>query len=460
MLSLPPTLNADDIARVDELRFRRRLLYGQHQRDIEDAVCAMFGAERSARMVKAVDTSANAAQQLYAGLAALYNGRTRVQGPSETTIAAVEAAGHWVRMVRNQRDALCYGDLAIIASNEGGRIDLRTVSPDLWVPPRAKRGDPKAIGYFGAWVASGPAWELWEYQSEDESGNPAWGFRRRSQAEYERCEETPWTPWAWIGPQGPYMPVVLYHAADTGTLMDWQSGCDVTRGCVRLMVYYTHLGHALSEASWPQRVLIDGDVESGAEVLVESNAMTVVTDPATVLKVRSHEGKTAQVTQWSTSADVEGLFRVIAMYSRIVATSAGVRTPDATRSESDIRSGYSLAVSRESVAEQQRIYAPVFGASDRELLHVCALLLGEPSDGPAAWSVAYQPVELGPVELQSRIAAIKAMRELGLVSEETALRMLHPGWDDAQIASEMTAIALERAEPAPPANNNPGVPSE
>ena len=175
-------------------------------------------------------------------------------------------------------------------------------------------------------------------------------------------------------------------------------------------------------------------------------------NPAIVMQIRSAEGKQALVTSWTQGADVEALFRVVAMYTKNVLTRAGVRTPEATRSESDIRSGYSLAVSREAVAEAQAIFAPVFRRSDQLLLHTVALLMGKPSPMPEVWNVDYQAVELGAAELTSRATAAESLMAGGLMSRRTALFFLHPGWDARRVDTELAAIDAEPkpASPTPP----------
>jgi hypothetical protein len=438
-----------DMARVDELRLRLRLMRGEHRPDIETALKAMFGIERGEVMIKAVDEAANAFPALYKDLSALYVHEPRCSGPDADVIKAVARAGHWTAMQVNQAECLALGDLAIVAGESGGKLHFRKVTPDLWWDVRAKRDDPKELAYIALWIQSGNAWELHEWQVEDVDGKPAEAYVVSPEAAVKGWDQSPRSlpaqgEYSWVDTVGAaYIPVVLYHAADTGRLMDWSSGRDVTRGCIRLMVFYTDLGHLISETAWQQRILADGDVVSGAEIDETTGAQHIIADPGMVLKVVSTGDKTVQALVWPMSADPEKLFRVIAMYSKHVARLAGVRTPDATRSESDIRSGYSLAISRESIAEQQAIYAPIFRRSDQQLLHVCALLLGSVSVSPDVWQVSYQAVELGPVELSARLTVVKEGMSLGLYSKKTALLQLHPGWNEEQAEQELARIEAE-----------------
>ena len=438
-----------DMLRIDELRLRLRLMRGEQRPDVEAALKAMFGLERADVMVKSVDEAANNFLALYRQLAALYVHQPQASGPDQAVLDAVASAGHWTAMVQGQVETLALGDMAILASERGGKIQLRRVTPDLWWDIRASVYDPKELAYIAIWIERGSSWELHEWQLEDAQGNPAPAYLATPEADTRTWGAEPRSlpvdpAYAWRDPMGrPYIPVALYHAADSGRIMDWASGRDVTRGCIRLMVYYTDLGHLISETAWQQRVLADGDIETGAEVDESTSAVHIIADPAVVLKAVSKGDKTIQGLSWPAPADPEKLFRVIAMYARQVALLAGVRTPDATRTESDIRSGYSLAVSRESIAEQQAIYAPIFRRSDQQLLHICAHLLGSVSASPDVWSVSYQAVELGPVELAARLAAVKEGLALGLYSKRTALAMLHPGWSADQLDAELARITAE-----------------
>lgn len=440
---LPGTLiPAEDRERVDELRLRLRLLRGEHEQDARQALTALFGLERSDVMAKALDVAANAYPDIHNQLAALYHYAPRVSGPFPEVLGAVERAGHWTQMVRGQRDTLALGDLAVVVEVNAGRVQLRTVTPDLWTGDvRAKRADPKALAYFAAWFPAGSSWELWEYEVEDAEGNPTGWVRRRTQQEIADRVEAAAVPITTRDELGELvMPVVLYHHADTGTLTDWKSGRDVTRGAMRIILYMTHIGHVIAEAAWPQRVLVDGEPVSGSEVEQGTGRQVIIADPATVLQVRSVEGKQALVTSWTQGADVEALFRVVAMYAKNVLTRAGVRSPEATRNESDIRSGYSLAVSREAIAEAQAVYAPVFRRSDQLLLHTVALYMGLRSAMPEVWTVDYQAVELGAVELAARADAAQKLMAGGLMSRRTALLFLHPGWGTREVDAELAAI--------------------
>ena len=255
------------------------------------------------------------------------------------------------------------------------------------------------------------------------------------------------------GAGAPIIPGVLYHAADAATLVDWQTGTSVALGAVRLMVFYTSLGHVINDASWQQRWGLDVEFAAAAQMSADGRT-EIVADPATVLQATSAEGKQGTLGAFPQPSDPEAIMRVIAMYARQLQATAGVQSPEASRNESDIRSGYSLAVSREAVREMQATFAPTFRRGDQQILHVAASLMGEPSPEPEAWTVEYQSLAMSPQEISARMAAIKEARSLGLMSRSDAILFLHPQLSVEEAQARVLEIDAEAAEPtADPTTN-------
>lgn len=450
LYTLPPT-STHDAMRVDEARLRRRLLTGQQEQDVRDALQKAFGLERASAM-KWIDIAANSYVQMWTQLAALYAYTPRARGPSAAVLAAVQECGHWPRMVRTQRDVLALRECFVLISFDDATKTLqeRVITPDfIHGCPRPMRVDPTRIAEISVWLRAGECWERHRYQIENEAGKPA-----PLHAVYDESDkllrEYAGDAYPFRDNAGqPLIPGVLYHAAETSALLDWETGGDVARGAVRLMVFYTGAGHVIVDASWQQRYAIDAEFH-GAGQTVDGRTV-IVADPATVLQVTSVEGKQAMLSSFAQPADPEAVMRTIAMYARQLSASAGVRSPEATRTESDIRSGYSLAVSREAVQEMQASYAPTFSRADRLYLHIAACLMDEPSLGPADWTVEYQALTLTPAEMKGRLDAIKAAREGGLMSRIDALLFLYP-WltvEEAQAKIDSGELDEETAEPEP-----------
>ena len=461
--ALPPR-DPDDAVRVEALRYMRRLLYGEHHQDVKDALLACFGLERSEHM-KWIDDAANPVPQLYTQLSALYPYAPRVTGPFDEVLTAVERAGHWTMMHRNQRDTLCLQDLALVLdANGAGGLQIRAVFPDLWYRPRPSVRDPRELAYIGLWLQAGTAWELHEWQIEDEEGAPNafCRVRRAPGGVLETGEPKLFkggTEYPHQHAGKAFIPVILYHAADTGRLTDWRTGYSIARGAVRIMVFLTSAGHVVNDASWIQRVIVDGHLV-GTEVTNDGEGSAdVVADPTIVMMVRSEEGKQALVTAFAQPSDPEAVLRFVAMYAQNWAAQAGVRSAAMTKSESDIRSGYSLAVARESVQEQQAVYAPTFRRSDAELLTKAAWMLGYPEATTEDWGIDYQALRLSPTEMASRLAAVEKGLAMGVLSPLSAVLMLNPQWTTRQAEAELERVAAAKAAATPgsPSSTQPAI---
>lgn len=178
-MSLPSTgFGHDDWVRVVEARFRRRLLNGEHEADVKEAIVIAFGLEREGVM-QWVDTAANSYVQLWTQLAALYSFPPRVKGPADGSmapvIAAVEQSGHWARMPRTQRDILALREAFLLLSwdKETATLQERVVTPDFFEQPRPTVVDPTKIGQIAVYLRAGQHHQRHEYQIEDEAGKPA-----------------------------------------------------------------------------------------------------------------------------------------------------------------------------------------------------------------------------------------------------------------------------------------------
>lgn len=459
VMALPSTgFGHDDWVRVVEARFRRRLLNGEHEADVKEAIIASFGLERESVM-KWVDVAANSYVQLWTTLSALYSFPARVKGPADgslaNVIAAVEQCGHWARMPRTQRDILALREVFLLLSwdKDSATLQERIVTPDFFECPRPLAIDPTRIGQIAVYLRCGQHYQRHEYQIEDDAGKPAPLYRVTDHNGVEIADETrtgdayPWKDGAGL----PIIPGVLYHAAETGTLLDWRTGRDIARGAVRLMVFYTGLGHVIVDASWAQRYAFNVEFD-GVETDKDGH-QKVVMDPAIIATGSTRPGEANGqpiVGAFPQPADPEAVMRTIAMYARQLAASAGVRSPEATRTESDIRSGYSLAVSREAVQEMQAGYAPTFRRCDQQYMHVASCVMGTPSLGPADWTLAYQAIAMSPAELSGRLAVAKAARDACLMSRLDAMLFVYP-WltvEEAQAKIDSGELDVPVAEVA------------
>lgn len=153
----------------------------------------------------------------------------------------------------------------------------------------------------------------------------------------------------------------------------------------------------------------------------------ITTDPATVLLLGVREGQQPLVGQWSSPADPEAILRSISVYERRIMERAGLQAADVTRQSADIRSGYSLAVSRESVRELQRLWEPQFRRADLSLIRLCAVSLNSaegtsyPEDG---YTITYRGLPPSPVEDRMRLDTVMGMIDKTVITPEEGKALL------------------------------------
>jgi len=451
-------------ARVDEMRFRYRLLYGEHERDVLDALICALGPERAAGQ-KFVDVAANSYVQMHTQTSALYTYTPRVRGPSRPAIQAVARTGHWERMNRVQRDVSGMREAFVLVTGglDGLPVQTRVILPHWFEAPRCCRDDCNAIASIAVWLMAGDEPQRHYYQVEDCDGNAA-PLYQVTDSRGIVLDERAGDAYPYSDNVGdPLIPGVMYHAAETGHLLDWQTGRDIARGAVRLMVFYTGAGHVIIDASWAQRYAFNIAID-GVGSAVDGSSH-VIADPAVIMTGNTPPDATGQplVGAFPQPADPESVFRMLAMYSRQLGASAGIRSPEATRTESDIRSGYSLAVSKEAVQELQATYAPVYRRADRQLLHIAACLMGEQSPGPEVWEVEYQALALDPREFAAVLATVEKAMDLGVMTPVHAQLMLYP-WITVEEAearvAELDALAAAKTAADHPEPTNPPKPAD
>lgn len=445
-------MGATERERVDEMRFRYRLLYGEHERDVVEALVCALGPERAAGQ-KFVDVAANSYVQIHTQTSALYTYTPRVRGPSVETVQAVARTGHWERMSRVQRDVSGLREAFVLVSGGAGKpLQTRVVLPHWFEAPRSRVDDCSQIASIAVWLMHGDTPHRHYYQVEDDAGRPA-PLYRETDAHGKVVTELPGAAYPWRDNVGdPIIPGAMYHAAETGHLLDWRTGRDIARGAVRLMVFYTGAGHVILDASWAQRFAFNIDIDG--QGINSDGSRQIIADPAVIMTGNTPPDTAGQplVGAFPQPADPESVFRMLAMYSRQLAASAGIRSPEATRTESDIRSGYSLAVSREAVQELQATYAPVYRRADQQLLHVAACLLGEQSAGPEVWSIEYQALALDPGQFSAVLATVDRAISLDLMTPVQGQLMLYP-WITVEEAearvAELAAIKAARTASTP-----------
>lgn len=396
----PMPATPSEIQRQQHTRLRRRMLYGQHEQDVQNRIAEELGDVRSDAWGRP-DMSRNPFLKVWTDLAVLYNQTPVVNPPpgAELAAAAMADAGYWARMKRVQRDTLGLREMFVrLEVLEGGALDMRPVPPDLVEVVKVDRlgritvlkeyiPDPDSPGRWvvrwynidggvGRYVATEATGKT--DISDRILGDGTEGSGRFIGADY---------PWLVDGE--PVMPFVLYHAEETGYLFDPYQHREMVEGALTLGVHYTYYGHILRNAAWSQRYVV-GAVPAGATLVDGGNRANVTSDPSTLLVLEATDDGTGQVMvgQFKSPVDPEKVLNSIRAYERGLVEQA-IGGAKVSRRDPDIRSGYSLAVDREEQRAAQAMYAPQFLRGDLAACQMVAGLLGVPAEG---WSIDYPAV--------------------------------------------------------------------
>lgn len=457
----PPSTDPVEMVRIEHTRLRRRMLYSQYEIDLDARIRKAVGNVKGDAW-KPIDLTANPYLSLWGQVAVMYNVSPEVAAPgADGLLSAVEAAGVWPLMQRVQRDTLGLRELWLrLEANPDGTVVARPVPADM-IEAESHPSNPGVPVVIREWMhdklfgwcrhildisdLESPAYYVETSEGRDVSADVLG-------ADY-RGERYPYRNRGGV----PFLPGVLYHAAETGCLFDPYTMREVVEGSLMLGVYLTYFGHVLRDVAWSQRYVMGVRVLGADAVDADGNAMVsrreVVTDPATLLELEPDPAFTGQplIGQWSTPADPVALLTAISMYERRILTLAGIQSPDVTRTESDIRSGYSLAVSREAVRELQRVYEPQFRRGDLQLLSICAALVNRATgtdydESPAGYRITYRGLPKSPGELAAETAEVKARMAAGFIGLVSGYMELNPGVPRVAAVEAVANAQLEASE--------------
>ena len=137
-------------------------------------------------------------------------------------------------------------------------------------------------------------------------------------------------------------------------------------------------------------------------------------------------------------SDPATMLGAITTYERRLATQMGIDPASVQKVSSDPRSGYSIAMSKESMREAQERFEPVFRVSDIEAIEKAAMISNSilktnyPESG---YVIQYESIELSEMEQKSQRENIIALLDKGLLSPVDAMFKLYP-----DLATEEEAI--------------------
>lgn len=450
----PPSATLPDMQ--IELRRRRALLSNQAGVQVQEAIDARYGAR--AETMKWHDVAANPYPWLHAQLAALYDDEVTVSGGDPVVIAAVRASGHWGSMQRIQQYTLALREVAVLLEvPTNGRLSTRTVYPDLWDDVRGRRAEPKEIACISFWVESpgndDTDWELWTFQVEDDDGQeaPLWSRRTLTQASgtLDEGQTLAGGDYPYRKPDGkPFIPVCIYHAVETSRIQDWQHGTDIVTGAISSIIDSTAVTSAFDDACYRIPYLIDLEPVGAA---VENGRVKLAAAPGSFVRFQTASAMSAngggrpEIGVIDAPADPEMLQRVYERRLRMLGQAMGISQADMTRTSAEVKSAAALVVTSAQRAELQREQKPVFMAADQRLLTIAGWMLGVDSE-PTDWAIVYPAVQLDEATLLARQKVVAEGFATGTMTELEAVRYLHPSFTEAEARVHLATAKAEQLE--------------
>ena len=454
----PPAFGSGETAaRVEHTRMRRRIMYGYHRADVLDRMLSQIGSVRREAWGEP-DLTGNPALQVYSQVAVMYDRDPERVAP-EGLRAWLAADGLDAKMRRVQRDTLALREMVVIVDPTPDAITFRAVFPDMCdgseFPER-----PGVLSRFEEMRKHGGVWvrDVWDVS------DPAAPYRRCYTADSAQTDITEDVlgrrydgagyRWRRGGDDGePVIPAVMYHAERAPTLFDPYSYREVFEGTLNICVLLSFYGHIVRNAAWQQKVFIDCE-PAGASVEGDNGTQRneITTDPATGLMLTgTRDGGNPQALTMASPADPEQVLRSVSMYERRILQIAGFAQADVSRQNADIRSGYSLAVSRESIREQQAKSESTFRPADVALMALAALVSNRfhgtdyPEDA-TAYRITYRGIPEAPGEEETRLKAIAARKDAGMIGPITAYQEAYPGTPPAEALAALVSAAAEVAQ--------------
>lgn len=461
LLEPPAPVDLANAERVRHSRDRRRLMYSQHLSILRERMVRRLGIER-AQAVGDPDMTANPFLSLWSQVAVMYDaepGILAVAG-SEALAEQIADGGYWPSMQRTQRDTLGFREMLVRleADTIDKRVTSRPVFPDLIESAEVHARAPWRPVRIREWVQGVHGWEMHDTASGpcSVSREP---FHRVYDVQGHDITRDLNDGATFEGAAYPYrytdgrarLPYVVYHAAQTPFLFDPFTYREVVEGSVNVCMLLTFYQHIVEHAAWQQRYAF-GIVPHGARTVGSEGQqrLEAVADPAVIFTGDLQEGvSNPLIGQWAQPADPEAVLRSIAMYERRIHMIANVQPADVTRQEADVRSGYSLAVSRESVRAAQAVYMPQFRRGDQDMFELAAVISNRAfgtdyAERGTDYRITYQGLPASPGELDAEAAQIQTELDAGRIGPVTAYRRRYPGATAEEAVGALVQAQTER----------------
>lgn len=461
-VAVPP--GTEDQARWESTRLRRRMLtskgweldLGQHMaRHLDPTRMEAWGPPSlGLNMFKSVVNQ----------LSVLYKKAPIVNNPDLSPEAAewLDKQNVFSQHQRLNKDVVGLRDgLLRIAWNPGHHaadpgISIRRVEPDYVVAqattlaPTVPIRIEEAVERTDENGETAWYWDVWDIS---DAQNP---YFRIETADKERVDVTRIFapemvgnyPYRSLETGAPFLPWVLYHAEDSGSLWGWGEWNELVWGSLDLALLTSFWIHCVKDSSWAQKyginVRLRGMSTAGEGKTTRSK---ISTDPASILLFETEAGQSGSLSSFTPSSDPMKIIQSINQYISMLAENIGLNSSDIERTQAE--SGVAIQLRNDAVRDKQAEYTPHFRKGDEELLAKIGMIANLFS-GPAApplptsgYNVVYPAMPLSKEELRELFDLRKEELDLGLISKVDLMMERHPGMTREEAIMRLQEIQRE-----------------
>jgi len=256
------------------------------------------------------------------------------------------------------------------------------------------------------------------------------------------------TSYPWVADGVPYIPLVLYHAEDTGCVMDSDGWSELVDGTLTVAMLVTFWLHVVRNASWSQAYGINVKLrgarlnEGGADPNV--NARTVAADPKSILMFDSALG--GSVGTIDKPSDPQYVIAAITQYAGWILSQIGLGTDDVQIAEA--QSGVALTIRQEGITRLQQDHLPGMTKGDLALAALAARVANTfgggslPTDG---WEITYPAAPKTRADRIDDLDHKQKMIDLGLLSRIDLILEIRPWLTRPEAIQEAYRIDIENA---------------
>lgn len=466
-----PTMETNERWEFNSLQVR--MLRGQWQDDLELELAKHVSRERRASWGIS-DMSSNVFKATSKSLSALYNeppmigvdaSRDQMEGFLGDD-GLIYKSGLWAMMQSFQMFTIgCREMFMRVDISDSNGLLFRPVTPDL-IYCESSSGDPNRLKFLyelrlrqnpqtkdAMWTADvfdlrdikNPKMKIMEVKSNG-------GFGDDLTKEYLENEMTGDNYPFRFDDGSPVIPYSIYHAEITGKLFNCFENAEVVYGSLTAAALYTYWLHLTRDTGFPQRY-IAGLQLAGLNVRDTDTAAkraAISTDPASILVFTQDPDNIGQpmIGQFQPGGDPSSVLEAVIQYERKVAQMAGINPGDIERLSGDPRSGYAIAISKESMREAQARYKPSFERGDQMTLSLAAMMANRflgyklPEKG---YKIRYARIGLSIEEKREQRADIKEKLASNLIAPIDAMMELYPDLNEDEAAEKIREIQRQKA---------------